>query len=74
MRRLIDPPPAANCHRCAGRLTLKRVDHSRITLGINGNVFECGVCGAERSYVSHVDLYAARSPVLRRAERLARSA
>ena len=55
MRNTVEPPPTSRCDRCGGQLTLKRIEPDHSLRGSSTNVFACGTCGNECSFVVQHD-------------------
>lgn len=61
MRNLVQPLPSVRCDLCNGELLLKLIRSENLILNLDVQIFDCGKCGHEQSYVVHHDRYAAHT-------------
>lgn len=58
MRKIVEPPPLSRCDYCGGALNLKEVGPAQSVLGLQRQVYVCGQCGRERTFVTTSEAYA----------------
>ena len=58
MRVMVEPPPLSRC-TCGGDMRLKQIESADRAIGLQKEIFVCGMCGCQRSYAVDTNPYVA---------------